>query len=320
MMNVDWKQMVEALVLGQEQIGIAELQNNVGLLIGRREIPRVLENSYNDFFQQNHRDSLMGVLDYCSNTPYDTRLFPTIIGRVSGPNLWIEGERDKPSLQESWKSIYLLLSSINVNNILISIDNLSMEGRDAWRTQLQSENPLQFHHTITNELNIHSRFTNWSPSFIVLLVVSYFVHRVRGQIGESEWGGERFTEILQQEFGFTDHTTLVVFSDFLGRQKKEVNYYSKLVSFINRWFGDFISGKEDRLSLLTFLDSVASVSSSTKKLRMMSSVREKLIFELLKFGKINGSLLSKLIDMRLQEDLKGKQFQIAAARGFYKIL
>jgi hypothetical protein len=319
-MNVDWKQMVEKFVLDEEQIEIAQLRNIIRLLINRREIPRALENSYDDFFQQNHRDSLMGILDYCSNTEYDTRLFPTIIGRVSGPNLWIEGERDKPSPQESWKSIYLLLSSINVNNILINIDNLSMEGRGAWRTQLQSEDPLQFHHTITNELNIHSRFTNWSPSFVALLVISYFVHRVRGQIGESEWGGERFTEILQQEYGFTDHTTLVVFNDLLGRQKKEVNYYSKLVSFINRWFGDFISGKEDRLSLLTFLDSVASASSSTKKLRMLSSVREKLIFELLKFGKINGSLLNKLIDMRLQEDLKAKQFQMAAARGFYKIL
>jgi hypothetical protein len=319
-MNVDWKQMVEKFVLDEEHIEIAQLRDIIGLLISRREIPRVLENGYDDFFQQNHRSSLLGILDYCSNTEYDTRLFPPIIGRDSGPNLWIKGERDKPSPQESWKSIYLLLSSVNLNNILISIDNLSMEGRDAWRTSLQSEASKPFHERVTIDLKIRSRYTNWSPSFIALLVMSYFVYRVRGEIGESEWGGERFREILQEDYGFTDHTTLIVFNDLEGRKKKEVNYYSKLVSFINRWFGDYIAGKENRSSLLTFLDSVASISSSKKKLRLMSNIREKLIFELLKFGKINGSLLSKLIDMRLQEDLKGRQFQIAAARGFYKIL
>ena len=242
-----------------------------------------------------------------------------MIGRVSGPNLWLNGERDKPSIQESWKSIYLLLSSVNLNNVLVGIDNINQAGRNAWRTQLQSENPMEFHHRIMNELNIHSRISNWTPSFIALLVVSYFVYRVRGEIGESEWGGETLLENLQKDYGFTDHTILIIFSDLEGRKKKEVYYYSKLVSFINRWFGDFMAGKEDRLSLLTFLDSVASVSSSKKKLKLMSNLREKLVFELLKFGKINGSLLNKLIEMRLQEDLKAKQFQIAA-RGFYKIL
>jgi hypothetical protein len=320
MMTVDWKKQVEGLVIGEEQIGIAELRNNVSLLFGRREIPREYENSFNNFFQQNRRESLMEILDYCSSVEYDTRLFPTIIGRRSGPNLWMNGERDKPSIEESWKAIYLLLTSININNILINIDNLSIEGRNAWRTELQSEDPLQFHLTITNELNIHSRFTNWSPSFIALLVISYFVYRVRGQIGESEWGGERFAEILQREYSFTDYTTLIVFNDLLGRRKKEVNYFSKLVSFINRWFGDYVAGKDNRISLLAFLDSVASTSSSRENLRMLSNVREKFVFELLKYGKINGLLLNKLIVMRLRGDLKTKQFQIAAARGLYKIL
>jgi hypothetical protein len=319
-MDVDWKQMVENLVLGEQKLGIAELRNNISLLFGRREIPREYENSYIHFFQKNRRDSLMGILDYCSNAEYDTRLYPTIIGRVSGPNLWINGERNKPSTQESWKSIYLLLSSININGILVSIDNLSMEGRDAWRTVLQSEASTPFYERVGSELKIKSRFSNWTPSFIALLVVSYFVYRVKGDKGESEWGGEELREILQQDYGFTDHTTLVVFSDLVGRQKKEVNYYSKLVSFINRWFGDYISGTENRLSLLTFLDSIASISSSKKKLMLMSNLRERLIFDLLKFGRINGSLLSKLIEMILQEDLKRKQFPIAAARGFYRIL
>jgi hypothetical protein len=321
-MNVDWKLMVEKFVLGEEQIEVAQLRNNVRLLIGRREIPRVLENSYNDFDQQNRRDSLMRILDYCSKTEYDTRLFPPIIGRRSGPNLWLKGERNKPSPQESWKSIYLLLSSINLNNFLISIDNLNQERRDAWRTQLLSEreNQTEFHQRIRNELKIQSKYSNWSPAFVALLVLSYFVYRIRGEMGESEWGGEELRDVLQKEYGFTDHTTLIIFNGLQGREKKEVNYYSKLVSFINRWFGDFIAGKEDRISLLTFLDSVASISTSTKKIKLMSNIREKLVFDLLKFGRINGSLLNNLIDMRLQEDLKAKQFQIAASRGFYKIL
>lgn len=90
---------------------------------------------------------------------------------------------------------------------------------------------MQFHQTIANELNIHSRYGSWSPSFIALLVISYFVSRIRERIGESEWGGERFLEIIQNEFAFTDHTTLLIFSGLRGREKREIYYYSKLISF-----------------------------------------------------------------------------------------
>jgi hypothetical protein len=37
-------------------------------------------------------------------------------------------------------------------------------------------------------------------------MISYFVSRIREHIEESEWGGERFLEIIENEFAFTDHT------------------------------------------------------------------------------------------------------------------
>jgi hypothetical protein len=71
-MSIDWRQMVEGLVREEEQIEIAQLQSNMRLLIGRREVPRMLEACYNDFFEQNQRNNLLEILDYCSNNSPNT--------------------------------------------------------------------------------------------------------------------------------------------------------------------------------------------------------------------------------------------------------
>jgi hypothetical protein len=81
--------------------------------------------------------------------------------------------------------------------------------------------------------------------------------------------------------------------------------------------------------VLTFLDSIMAVGSNVgrssratgKKSILMSNLREKVTSDLLKFSRINGALLNKLIDMRLQEDLSNrKRFQISSANSFYKLL
>jgi hypothetical protein len=121
---------------------------------------------------------------------------------------------------------------------------------------------------------------------------------------------------LDREYKISDDTTLILFQ--LGREKKEIHYFSKLTSFVRRWFKDYIERREDRPSLVTFLDSITTTSPSNKNLKLISSLREKLIFHLLKHNSINGELLSQLVTIRINDDMKSqKPYGIFGAKQFF---
>jgi hypothetical protein len=172
----------------------------------------------------------------------------------------------------------------------------------------------QFYRGIRSELNIRSR--DWGTFFIALLAISYFIFRIRNRMPQSDLGLEEYLDRLQKQYSIRDDTTLVIFQ--FGRQKKEVHYFNKLTAFIDKWFRDFIEGRERTLSLLAFLDSLTATQTRSKNLKVMGSLREKLIFYLLKHNQVNGDLLTKLVAIKMQDSLKAdKPFGVFHAKQFF---
>lgn len=309
-MNSDWKQLTYDLITKEAQL--SDLRSKFMRIIPVTNVPIELRSHYR---RNNRRTDILKVIDDRS-TEYSTQIFPAVLTRHRAPNFWLEGERSVPIQDEAWKSIYLLFSSVSVGNIFLNLDNVSKKGRIAWRNLLFSERgPSEFYRRMRDPpLNIHSQ--NWDQFFIAFLAIALFTSRIRERIRKSGLGLVEYLDKLNREYEINDSTTLILIQ--LGREKKEIHYFSKLTSFIRRWFKDYIERKEDRPSIVTFLDSLTTTSSNSKNKRLVASLREKLVFHLLKYNDINGKLLSQLIAIKVEDNLKAERpYGIAYAKQFF---
>lgn len=62
-------------------------------------------------------------------------------------------------------------------------------------------------------------------------------------------------------------------------------------SFVRNWFKDYIEGIDDKPAAVTFLDSLTTLMPKSKKTKEPSSLREKLVFHLLKHNNVNGNIV-----------------------------
>lgn len=296
-MTYDWKHLTEEFVNGQEEI--FNLENKIRIIFKRQNLPQDLHLIYDNIFEEHSRSDILEIIKNRITQQYSTHIFPAILTRERAANFWLSGEPEIPSENEAWKGIYLLLSSVSVGNVLINLDNISNEGRIAWRRLLFSEDPSQFYNGIRSTFNLHSK--NWEQFFIALLAISFFTSRIRERIQKSNLGLDEYLHELQKEYSITDETSLVIFQ--LGRVKKEVHYFTKLTSFIRTWFKDYIEGLEQEPSLVKFLDSLTATDPKNKA-KAVTFLREKLIFHLLRHNNINGKLLLQLVMIKLEDSLK----------------
>ena len=133
---------------------------------------------------------------------------------------------------------------------------------------------------------------------------------------KSGLGLEGYLDKLDKDYKINDSTTLILIQ--LGREKKEIHYFSKLTSFIRRWFKDYIERREDRPTILTFLDSLTTTSQDSKNKKLVVSLREKMVFHLLKYNNINGKLLSQLVAIKNEDNLKAERpYGVAGAKQFF---
>ncbi|MDW8275660.1 MAG: hypothetical protein RMJ59_04680 [Candidatus Nitrosocaldus sp.] len=294
-MSDDWKQLTKKFVDDEE---ITHMQNILKKLIPNlKNLPSNLRIDYEDFMRRRDRKTLYNILEYLANQ-YSTFTVPAMITRSSASNFYLYGEKNAPNEQEGWKTVYMLFSAVPINNILMNLDSVKEEGRKAWRQQLVSEDPKQFYIGIRNSLDIKSK--NWGTFFTSLVALSYFVYKTKNETNDrlslAEW-----SKILSERYGFNDDTTLIIYK--LGKEKKEVHYFSKITMIIQRWFNDYIEGREDKISLLRFLDSLTTTYSNKINQDIVMELREKLAYYLLKYNIINGELLTKLIVMRVNDSL-----------------
>ncbi|MEM4312118.1 MAG: hypothetical protein QXX95_06995 [Nitrososphaerales archaeon] len=229
-----------------------------------------------------------------------------MIGKSSAPNFWMKGEKRGPDLQEGEKALYLLLSSVRFRNTLLNLDNIKEEGRKKFREYLvtEADNPLI---RIVRELGLWSR--NVGPFYLSLIAICYWLYKIKMNLKKS------FRELMT-DWGFDDDTTLLIFE--LGKKKKEVHYFSRISNFILRWFEGYFEMEKELPPLLTFLESLTRVTSKKINPEFVVEIREKLVFHLLKYHEINGELLSRLVNLKVEDSLSSKKvYGIVSASDFF---
>jgi hypothetical protein len=66
------------------------------------------------------------------------------------------------------------------------------------------------------------------------------------------------------------------------------------------------------------LDSLTTTSPNSKNKKLVASLREKIVFHLLKHNNINGEPLSQLVAIKVEDNLKAeKPYGIAYAKQFF---
>jgi hypothetical protein len=235
--------------------------------------------------------------DRTDDEGYSTLLFPAMISKDRAPNFRLPGEKAAPEREEAWKALYLLTSSVQIRDTLLNLDNVDESGRTHWRTILMPESGAAFYTRIMTDLRL--RTGEIGPFYLSLLAIAYWVYDTKSKLPE-EYGLKNYIAEARKKYGFNDATTLVTYNMGM-RTEKEVHYFSKLNSFIIKWFGDYIRARENNMSLITFLDSLTRSSSKSTNLKLLSKTREKLAYHLLKSHRINGELLDKLTQLRIQD-------------------
>jgi hypothetical protein len=77
-------------------------------------------------------------------------------------------------------------------------------------------------------------------------------------------------------------------------------------------------GREKRPFLITFIDSLTSISPKRTNAELVSEVREKFVFHLLKYHEISGELLAQLVELKVQDALNSKKpFGVMGAQDFF---
>lgn len=255
--------------------------------------------SWRRFFSENDRQALKELLEKLVKAgEYSSQIFPAIVGKSSAPNFWLKGERSGPDLKEAEKALYLLLSSACFGNTLINLDNIKDAGRNEWRRFLITE-AGENQARIMRDLGVRSR--SLGPFYLSLLTICYWLYqlKLKGIKGEED------LHQIMTDWGIGEDTAIVIFE--MGRKKKEVHYFSRLSSFILKWFKGYFDVDEIAPpTLITFLDSLSRVSSD-KNVDLVGEAREKLVFYLLKYHEMNGEVLSKLVQLKVQDAITSKK-------------
>jgi len=315
-MTNDWKSLLNSFATNRnlELNQIRRVLWNIpNIRLGERKI-------YWERLEKSDRSALFPLLNALVKSQekgYSTLIFPTIISSGRAPNFYLVGEKDTPQKEEVWKMLYLLLTSVQLRDTLLNLDHVAKEGRMRWRQWLMPESASASFRRIISELKLRSR--NIGPFYLSLLAIAYWVYRMKLSIS----GPSKSRGILQKEwmdklrqYGFGNDTVLVAFC--MGRGKKEVHYFTRLSQFIIEWFKDYIEGRGERQPLITFLDSLTSISSNRTNAELVSEVREKFVFHLLKYHEVNGELLAQLVELRVQDALNSKRpFGVASAQDFF---
>jgi hypothetical protein len=314
-MEIDWKKVTLDFIRDGDIQQIKLILTKI--IPNRKNLPGDIRKNYESFLKENRKESLQNILDYLT-TQYSTFLFPAMLTSTSAPNFHLYGEKDQPHEQEAWKTLYLIISAASFEDILMNLDNVKEDGRKAWHRQLASEDPKQFLKGISSQLGLRSQPKG--TFFIPLLGVSYFVLRTKTEI-RSLLGLEDYLKEMNNNYGFNDNTTLVVFQ--LG-ERKEVHYFNRLRSFILKWYSEYLNGNEDEMSLIKFLDSL-TVMSNKANIDSAIDIRDKLAYYLLKYNVINAELLSQLTELRLADSLltrrkKKKIYSISNAKNLFSKL
>jgi len=326
---MSWKEMTKDYVMNAP---IESLRSILGTMNARNlfEGPRA---GFKESIDKGNREAFYAFLEELAGEEnYSTFLFPAIQQRESAPNFYVPGENDIASENEKWKSIYLIFSAVRVGNTLLNLDNVDDNARKHWRQKLHSENPAQFYSEVRTEFRLASR--GFGPFFTSLLAYGYFIAKVRDEEVKSRkisgpYGLSEIILDLNRDYGFNRNSTLIIISGG-PREKKKMYYFSSLVPLLSRWFEGFIEGRERTPAILSFVDAIsATEGKATHDLAV--DLREKLSYYLFRYNRVNGEVLGKLVELkvdttlssrgkRIKQGKAAKVYGLASAKEFFSYL
>ena len=256
---------------------------------------------------------------------YSSLVVPTIIGVDQAPNFYITEE--KPREDELWWWLYHLLTGVHCRYFdprrreehfyVLNLANVPKEIGEEFREYLINENFL-----ILGErsgLNINEMLSRLEvPKGILLkefilgfIFLSYFAKFWKDWKEREKVAKMRGKEIPK----ITDEALLLIF--VLPRQKKKVYVFPKLKRIMLRWYGEFSEREIPKISKFIF-----SFYAADKDYKEESaSLLNKFLYYFLQ-DYVNGELLAKLIELKINYELKkrGRLYGIANAKQFFSKL
>ncbi|MEM3290405.1 MAG: hypothetical protein QW046_02705 [Candidatus Micrarchaeaceae archaeon] len=296
-------------------------ETNTGYVGKRWKILKEIEKYEQEKNSEMVRNKIMEILeiivDQYLNEEVKSFIWPTMIKE---PNLNMIGEGVENE-EDIWRVLYLIYTGVKFGNYIVNVDYIGDTGRRwLWNTLVTSttimgRKGLDFK-PIMERLKIS--FNPLSQPFFATLVLLQF-WAVKGmedwRKGEGEVNVEPWKKIISEkfgvDFGWSENTTLVIF----GRETKGLyQAFPQSINLIKKWLNP-------ENATLEFLNSIVNISD--QQLRDLAiKKREMLVYYLLRYHNINGELLSQIIEIKCNTELKKHRgiYGIAGAKQFYRIL
>lgn len=267
---------------------------------------------------------------YFQKLDYQTSIFPTFISYDRGKNFAFRSEK-KPDKEEVYRIIYLMLTGIYIpsSNLLISMDSSEESLWESFTKHLKKEENAVVIKDPKNDLpaGINYRFIYeylkfkgfplgyphiFTFAFLNFFVVWWLKEKEKIKISDPFTIGKELTKK-----GLSDDVNLIVFY-FSKEAGNKVYFFSKLNSFIIKWYGDYLLSSEDKdLILPNFLSNFLIFDKKYKDLSFHTM--EKFVYYLLQ-GYVNGELLDKLIRLKVDHSLKTSRKPLFLTDKFYEKL
>ncbi|MEM3573143.1 MAG: hypothetical protein QXE05_03790 [Nitrososphaeria archaeon] len=265
------------------------------------------------------------VEDSTKKERYTASILPTAISPEMAPNFWFKNEK-KPTREETYRLLYLLLTSVYTGSYLFNLDNVAPSIREDFREWLIEKKVLILREELGGAINLKEVLNHLSlPIFPLsefgfsILMLSYFVSWLKYKV-------QHYSQMLQllKEKGFSaflsevsidESATLVIFN--IHRQKKEMHLIPRVKDFIIKWYSDFINDNKP-IELLLFLSSLYITHENYRELS--ERTLDKFIYYLMR-GYVNGELLTEAINLKIKYEFKEgakKPYPIRGVRNFMR--
>jgi len=275
-------------------------------------------------------DVLKKLIDVSKKEGFDASVLPTMISIKQAPNFYIE--KEIPSEKEFYKWIFLLISGIYKGDYVINLENTPPKLIEEFREGLLNEKKIILRReeklkesegidfqVFSQKLKIKVH-PGISEILLGFLFISYFTAWIKEKEGEKTF--ENLIESLGlpkviEKVGITDGATLIIFA--LHRDKKRVYYIPRIKNFIEKWYKEFLEGKEDIPTIVKFLFSFYILDKDYRE--YSTKLLDKFLYYFMQ-GYVNGELLSRLIGLKINYEFKkgGRIYGIRSAKQFFSKL
>jgi len=246
---------------------------------------------------------------------------PTIVSVEKARNLKMNIV--EPTKDDLYDLLYIQLSGIPYGEVVANLLNVNEDALEDFRGSLLS------HEIVVESKNRYMIDIErlqapikklplpqlWDyPSIFAFVFLNYFVHFYK--TGKKEVSIE--AESLLRDWGITDSSSLVVFHIPGRGEKRSMHIFSGLASFIRRWYGEYLSNKEEEYPSLGLF--IASLYSAHKDFRDTSANLLSKFLQYFLNGYVSGEILTKLLTLKIEAMFQQKAGGFLRSSSFFTLL